>query len=74
MHAALNSIVDGPITIHAALNSIIFDGPITKLLSILCILIEILPCAHAKGKKSVMISNLALLLVVLRVTARQAWQ
>ena len=52
MHAALNSIVDGPITIHAALNSIIFDGPITKLLSILCILIEILSCARVKGQKS----------------------
>ena len=30
----------------------IFDGPITNLFSILCILIEILSRAHAKGKKS----------------------
>ena len=29
----------------------IFDGPITNLLSVLCILIEILPRAHAKGGK-----------------------
>ena len=26
----------------------ISEGPITNLLSILCIMIEILPCAHAK--------------------------
>ena len=45
-----------------------FDCPITKLLSILCILIEIVSRAHAKGDKSVVISNLALLLVVFRVT------
>ena len=29
----------------------IFDGPIINLLSILCILIQILLCAHAKGGK-----------------------
>ena len=29
----------------------IFDGPLTNLLSILCILIEVLSCAHAKGNK-----------------------
>ena len=43
----------------------IFDGPITNLLSILCILIEILSRAHTKGtKKALMVSNLALLLEV----------
>ena len=25
-----------------------FDGPVTTLLSILCILVEVLSCAHAK--------------------------
>ena len=30
----------------------IFDGPITNTLSILCILIETLSCAHSKGQKS----------------------
>ena len=30
----------------------IFDGPITNLLSILSILIEILSCAHVKERKS----------------------
>ena len=42
----------------------IFDGPVTNLLSVLCILIEVLSCGHAKAKKAFMISNLALLLVV----------
>ena len=32
--------------------NIIFDGPITSLLLILCILIEVLSCAHAKSEKS----------------------
>ena len=41
----------------------IFDGPVTSLLSKLCILIEVLSCAHAKGEKALMTSNLALLLV-----------
>ena len=27
----------------------VFDGPITNLLSVLCILIEVLSRAHAKG-------------------------
>ena len=45
-----------------------FDGPIRSLLSVLCILIEIVSRAHAKGNQSVVISNLALLLVVFRVT------
>ena len=30
----------------------ISDGPITNLLSILCILVEILLCTHTKGQKS----------------------
>ena len=30
----------------------IFDGPVTNLLSTLCILIETLSCAHSKGQKS----------------------
>ena len=30
----------------------VFDGPVTSLLSTLCILIEILSPAHAKGEKS----------------------
>ena len=30
----------------------IFDGPITNLLSVLCILVEILSCAHVKRGKS----------------------
>ena len=41
-----------------------FDGLVTNLLSVLCILVEILSCAHAKGEKALTISNLALLLVV----------
>ena len=52
----------------------IFDGPVTNLLSTLCILIQILSPAHAKGEKALMISNLALLLFVFPVTAPQAWQ
>ena len=54
-----------------------FDGPITTLLSILCILIEILSRAPAKGAKkeeALMVSNLARLLIAFRVTVRQAWQ
>ena len=35
--------------IHISANSI-FDDPITTLLSVLCILIEVLLLAHAKGK------------------------
>ena len=43
----------------------IFDGPITALLSILYILVEVLSHAHAKRRKrALMVSNLALLLVV----------
>ena len=34
----------------------ILDGPITNLLSILCILIEVLSRAHAKEEKAVMLS------------------
>ena len=45
----------------------IFDGPITNLLSVLSILIDVLSRAHAKGEKALMISNLALLLVIFRV-------
>jgi len=53
-----------------------FDGPTTNLLSTLCILREILSRAPAKGakKEALMVSDLARLLVVFRVTARQAWQ
>ena len=48
----------------------IFDGPVTNLLSILCILTEILSHVHVKGQKSPYdISDLALLLVVFQVTA-----
>ena len=36
---------------YASSNSI-FDGPVTNVLSVLCILIEILSRAHAKGQKS----------------------
>ena len=54
----------------------VFDGPITNLHSALCILLEIPLCAHAKGgeKKAIIMSDLAHLLVVFRVTVRQAWQ
>ena len=76
----------------------IFDGPVTNLLSVLCILIEMLSHAHVNFiecfyvndepeckflytetiklycKKALMVSSLALLLVVFRVMARQAWQ
>ena len=55
----------------------IFDGPIINLLSVLSILIEIFSRAHPKGGwgwggvgGTLMISNLILLLVVVRVTAR----
>ena len=33
--------------------SILFDGTATNLLSILCILIEVLSCVHAKGEKGI---------------------
>ena len=36
--------------IYTPANSI-FDGPITNLPSVLCILIKVLSCAHAKGEK-----------------------
>ena len=50
-----------------------FDVPITNLLSILSVLIEILSRAHAKGaKKALTVSDLVLLLVVFRVPARQS--
>ena len=54
----------------------IFDGPITNLLSILCVWIEILWCAHAKRGGALTISNLALLLVIFRVTVwlTQQWR
>ena len=54
----------------------IYDEAITNLLSILSVLIETISRAHAKGAigKVLMISNLALLLVVFKVTERQAWQ
>ena len=49
----------------------ISDGPITNLLSVLCILLEVLSLAHAKvcvggvgGGGACMISNLAPLLVI----------
>ena len=68
--------------IHAS-NSI-FDGPIATLLSLLCILVEVLSRALAKrgggggwgwgGGEAVTISNLAPLLVVFRMTVRQARQ
>ena len=45
----------------------IFDGPIANLLSILCILIEIIPRAHVKGWV-LMILNLALSLVIFQAT------
>ena len=62
-----------------------FDSPIASLLSILCILTEILSRAHAQdagwggggvgggGEGALMISDLAHLLVVFRVTVRRAW-
>ena len=50
------------------------DGPITNLLSVLSILMEILSCTHVKGKKSLMFSDLARLLVVFQLMAQQAWQ
>ena len=37
----------------------IFDGPITNLLSILRILIEIFSRAHLKGEKALMVSPLS---------------
>ena len=48
------------------------NSVITNLLSILRILVDNLCRVHAKGGKALMISNLAVLLVVFRVTARQA--
>ena len=58
----------------------IFDGPVTDILLILCILIEIFSRAHANGQKKqrkkeeAIISDSALLLVIFQETARQAWQ
>ena len=53
----------------------IFDSPMTNLLSVQCILIEILSHAHAEGaKKALMVSNLAILRFDFQVTAQQAWQ
>ena len=57
----------------------IFDGPVTSLLSILWILIAVISRAHTKGGGGggglkLMVSNLALLLVVLQVMVQQAWQ
>ena len=52
----------------------IFYGPVTNLLSVLCILIGILLRAHTQGKKALIISNLTLLSVVFRAMARQSWQ
>ena len=49
-----------------------FDGPVTNLLSILSVLIEILSRAHAVGEEALIVSYLALLLVVFRVPARQS--
>ena len=57
----------------------ISDGYITTLLSVLCVLVEIISRARAKGKKDLkdfkfdaFLKNI--LLVVFKVTARQAWQ
>ena len=33
--------------------SILFDGTATNLLSVLCIVTEILSCVHAKGEKGI---------------------
>ena len=53
----------------------IFDGPVTNLLSILCILVEILSRAHAKGAKSLNDFKIGtFLLVVFGMTVQQAWQ
>ena len=55
----------------------VFDGPVTNLLAIPPVLIEVLSPAYAGGGGGggggLMISNLALLLVIFRMTA-QAWQ
>ena len=52
----------------------ICDGSVISLLSVLHILIEIPPGAHAMGReKNLMVSNLALLLVVFWVMVQQAW-
>ena len=37
---------------HIHAENSVFDGPVTHLLSVLCIFIEILLRAHAKGQKS----------------------
>ena len=52
----------------------IFDGPVTDLLALLCILIEILTHSHAKWEKALAISDLAFLFVVFQVSVQQAWQ
>ena len=59
--------------IHAC-QQYIYDGLITNLLLIQCVLIGIHLRVQAKGKKALMISDLTLLLVVFRETARQPWQ
>ena len=62
-----------------------FDGPITNLLSIVCILIAVLSRAHANGRGEgggggndvrfgTSVGYLALPLIIFRVTERQAWQ
>ena len=54
----------------------VFDGPVTNLLSVLCILIEVLSRAHEKGEVggvlgggggTLMTSNSAILLVISRM-------
>ena len=55
----------------------IFDGPITNLLSVLCILTEVLSGVHAKGGVGCGGLNdlqFFVSLVVFQVTARQAWK
>ena len=55
-----------------------FDDPVRNLLSILCVLIEtfheLMRKRGKKREKKKMVSNLAFLLIVFRVTARQTWQ
>ena len=52
----------------------IFDGPITNILSVLCILIEVLSGAYVNGEKALVISSLALLLIIFQVMVQQARQ
>ena len=59
--------------IRAPENSIL-DGPITNLLSILCLLIEVLSRAHAKRRKGPINFKFGTLIdKFFQVTARQAW-